>query len=103
MRVLVTGGAGFIGSHLVDRLMADGHRVTVIDDLSVGVIDNVAHHLDNDRFRFVCDSILNEATLERLIRKSEQVYHLAAVVGVKYVVDDPEMVDVLIIVKIAGV
>lgn len=89
MRILVTGGAGFIGSHLVDRLVADGHEVTVIDDLSVGVIANVAHHLDNDRFHLVCGSILDEVTLERLIRKSEQIYHLAAVVGVKYVVEDP--------------
>ncbi len=89
MRVLVTGGAGFIGSHLVDRLITDGHDVTVIDNLSVGTINNVAHHLNNDRFDFVCDSILNETTLERLVRKSEQIYHLAAVVGVKYVVEDP--------------
>jgi UDP-glucose 4-epimerase len=89
MRVLVTGGAGFIGSHLVDWLVKEGQDVTVIDDLSVGTIRNIAHHLDSERFRFVCDSILNETTLERLIRKSEQIYHLAAVVGVKYVVDDP--------------
>ena len=89
MRILITGGAGFIGSHLADRLIADGHDVTVIDNLSVGTIRNVTHHLDSDRFHFVCDSILNETTLEQLIRKSEQIYHLAAVVGVKYVVEDP--------------
>ena len=89
MRILVTGGAGFIGSHLVDRLVTDGHDVTVIDNLSVGTIENIAHHLNNDRFRFVCDSILNATTLDRLIRKSEQIFHLAAVVGVKYVVEDP--------------
>jgi UDP-glucose 4-epimerase len=89
MRILVTGGAGFIGSHLVDRLIGEGHDITVIDDLSVGKIENVARHLDSERFRFVCDSILNGTTLERLIRKSEQVYHMAAVVGVKYVVEDP--------------
>jgi UDP-glucose 4-epimerase len=89
MRILITGGAGFIGSHLVDRLIADGHDVTVIDNLSVGTIDNIAHHMDSDRFHFVCDSILNETTMEQLIRKSKQIYHLAAVVGVKYVVEDP--------------
>jgi len=89
MRILITGGAGFIGSHLVDRLMADGHDVTVIDNLAVGSIYNLAHHLDSERFHFVCDSILNERTLERLVRRSEQIYHLAAVVGVKYVVEDP--------------
>ena len=89
MRVLVTGGAGFIGSHLVDRLIKGGHKVTVIDNLSVGKIENLAHHLDSDRFHFVCDTILNLPTLERLVRKSEQIYHLAAAVGVKYVVEDP--------------
>ena len=89
MRILVTGGAGFIGSHLVDRLISDGHTVTAIDDLSVGTMDNIAHYLDNKRFRFVCDSILNQTTLESLIQESEQIYHLAAVVGVKYVVEDP--------------
>jgi UDP-glucose 4-epimerase len=89
MRVLVTGGAGFIGSHLVDRLIADGHEVTVIDNLSVGTIDNLAHHLDSDRFHFICESILNESILEKLIRRSERIFHLAAVVGVKYVVEDP--------------
>ncbi len=89
MRILVTGGAGFIGSNLVDVLMERGHEVTVIDNLSVGKASNIEHHLENDRFHFVNDSILNESTLERLIRQTDLIYHLAAVVGVKYVVDDP--------------
>lgn len=89
MRILVTGGAGFIGSHLVDALMEEGHEVTVIDNLSTGKITNVAHHLGNDRFHFVNDSILNAATLEQLVRQADLIFHLAAVVGVKYVVEDP--------------
>ncbi len=89
MRVLVTGGAGFIGSNLVDALIEQGHEVTVIDNLSVGKASNIEHHLENDRFHFVNDSILNVGTLERLIRQVDLIYHLAAVVGVKYVVEDP--------------
>ncbi len=89
MRILVTGGAGFIGSHLVDTLMEQGHQVTVLDNLSTGRVANIAHHLDNERFHFVNDSILNSKTLERLIRQVDLVYHLAAVVGVKHVLDDP--------------
>ena len=89
MQILVTGGAGFIGSHLVDVLMAEGNAVTVIDDLSVGKISNIAHHIDSDSFRFVNDSVLNVDSLEDLIPQADLIYHLAAVVGVKYVVDDP--------------
>jgi UDP-glucose 4-epimerase len=89
MRILVTGGAGFIGSNLVDVLMAQGHEVTVLDNLSVGKVDNIAAHLESDRFHFVNDTILNITTLERLIRQADQIFHLAAVVGVKYVIEDP--------------
>jgi UDP-glucose 4-epimerase len=89
MRILVTGGAGFIGSNLVDVLVEQGHEVTVIDNLAVGKASNIEHHLENDRFHFVNDSVLNVNTLERLIRQTDLVYHLAAVVGVKYVVEDP--------------
>jgi UDP-glucose 4-epimerase len=89
MRILVTGGAGFIGSNLVDALMQQGHEVTVIDNLSVGKVGNISQHLEDDRFHFVNDSILNVSTLERLIRQVDMIYHLAAVVGVKYVVEDP--------------
>ncbi len=89
MRILITGGAGFIGSHLVDALMSQGHEVTVLDNLSTGKVENIAHHLESDRFHFVNDSILNLSTLERLVRQVDLIYHLAAVVGVKYVVEDP--------------
>ena len=86
---LVTGGAGFIGSNLVDRLMDDGHEVHVVDNQSIGKIHNIQHHLDSDGFHFVNDSILNESLMERVVRAVDLIYHLAAVVGVKYVVDDP--------------
>jgi len=89
VRILVTGGAGFIGSNLVDVLMAGGHEITVIDNLSVGKASNVEHHLESECFHFVNDSILNVGTLERLIRQADVIYHLAAVVGPKYVVEDP--------------
>ncbi len=88
-RILVTGGAGYIGSHLCDALMVEGHRVTVLDNLSTGRIGNLQHLLGHERFTFVNDSILNEAEVERLVREAEVIYHLAAVVGVKYVVDNP--------------
>jgi len=89
VKILVTGGAGFIGSNLVDVLMGQGHEVTVLDNLSVGKASNIEHHLESDRFHFVNDSILNASILERLIRQADLIYHLAAVVGVKYVVEDP--------------
>jgi UDP-glucose 4-epimerase len=89
MKILVTGGAGYIGSHLVDHLMDAGHQVYVVDNLSTGKIANIAHHLNNDRFQFVNDTILNEALMERLISQVNLIYHLAASVGVKYIVEDP--------------
>ncbi|MCK4314444.1 MAG: GDP-mannose 4,6-dehydratase [Anaerolineae bacterium] len=89
MRILITGGAGFIGSNLVDTLTEQGHEITIIDDLSVGKITNIEHHLESEHFHFVNDTILNIATLERLVRQADLIYHLAAVVGPKYVVEDP--------------
>jgi len=89
MKVLVTGGAGFIGSHLVDTLLKRGDEVFVIDNLSTGKIVNLQHRLGNPRFHFVNDTILNESLVDRLVAQVDLVYHLAAVVGVKYVVQDP--------------
>lgn len=89
MKILVTGGAGYIGSNLVDALIADGHEVSVVDNLSTGKIDNIQHLLGHERFHFVNDTILNEGLMDRLIASVDQVYHLAALVGVKYVVEDP--------------
>jgi UDP-glucose 4-epimerase len=89
MRILITGGAGFIGSNLVDATMAGGHEVTVLDDLSAGRVAHIASHLHDSRFRFVNASILNCGVLESLVRDSELIYHLAARVGVRYIVDDP--------------
>ena len=89
MRVLVTGGAGFIGSHLTDALRDAGHEVWVLDNLAVGTIANIRHHLNRPGFRFIADSILDAACVDRLVAEVELVYHLAAVVGVKHVVSDP--------------
>ena len=86
---LVTGGAGFIGSHLVDALLAAGHTVTVLDDLSVGKRENFAHHSTCPEFHFELGSILDESLVDRLVAQVDAVYHLAAVVGVTYVVADP--------------
>jgi UDP-glucose 4-epimerase len=91
MRILVTGGAGYIGSNLVDSLLNDGHTVSVVDNLSTGKIANIQHLLDDERFQFVNDTILNQRLMDRLIAGVDQIYHLAAVAGVKYVVSDPLM------------
>ena len=89
MRILVTGGAGYIGSNLVDALLAEDHEVFVVDNLSTGRISNIQHLMNDDRFHFVNDTILNETLIDRIVAQVDQVYHLAAVVGVKYVVEDP--------------
>ena len=86
---MVTGGAGYIGSHLVDALIAADNHVTVLDNLSTGKVANIQHLLGHPRFRFVCDTLLNDPLVDRLVAEAEVVYHLAAMVGVKYVVEDP--------------
>jgi UDP-glucose 4-epimerase len=89
MKCLVTGGAGFIGSHLVESLLSDGHHVTVIDDLSTGQIKNLDEVITNPKLEFIKGDILNLPELEYLVEKSDIVYHLAAAVGVELVVSDP--------------
>lgn len=89
MRILITGGAGFIGSHLCDRLLADGHRVTVLDDFSTGESQNLKQHEMNSNLELISGSILDLDTLERSIAKNEYVFHLAAAVGVFNIVNNP--------------
>lgn len=87
---LVTGGAGFIGSHLVEALLSRGRSVIVLDDLSTGSLANLEHVRHNPRLHFVHDTIANEKHLDELLNEAEEIYHLAAVVGVRRVLADPE-------------
>lgn len=88
-RVLITGGAGFIGSHLAEELWAEGKEVFVIDDLSTGALGNIEHLLGKPRFYFTQGSILEAASVEQWMRHADFVYHLAAAVGVELVVKSP--------------
>jgi UDP-glucose 4-epimerase len=89
MRVLITGGAGFIGSHLSDVLLERGDEVFIIDDLSTGSIDNVVHLKGHPRFHYTIDTVTNEPVLAELIDRCDIVVHLAAAVGVKLIVEQP--------------
>ena len=89
MRALVTGGAGFIGSHLVDALLASGWEVTALDNLSTGRRENIGHLAGERRFTFVEGDVCDQAAVERAMCGCQVVFHLAALVGVKYVVDNP--------------
>src|SRR5579862_543078 len=88
-RILITGGAGFIGSHLAERLLADGQAVTVLDDFSTGRMQNIAHLLDKPGFQLVRDSVENESTVNTLVASCDAVFHLASAVGVQLIVDEP--------------
>lgn len=86
---LITGGAGFIGSHLADSLLGEGHRVLVIDDLSTGQIANIQHLKGNPSFEYVIDTISNRPLLAELVDRADAVFHLAAAVGVKLIIESP--------------
>jgi UDP-glucose 4-epimerase len=88
-KALVTGGAGFIGSHLSERLLEDGWEVFCLDDLSTGSADNVAHLTDHPNFHLIVDSVLGAAVVNELVYKCDIVYHLAAAVGVRLIVERP--------------
>jgi len=89
MRVLVTGGAGFIGSHLAERLLKDGNKAVVIDNLSTGSLRNIESFKEDSRFDFVEGDVRNAELLEPLVEQSEVVFHLAAAVGVKLIAEEP--------------
>jgi UDP-glucose 4-epimerase len=89
MIALITGGAGFIGSHLSEALLENGHDVLVLDNLSTGSIDNIAHLKGRKGFEYFIDTVDNEPLLAELIDRSEVVFHLAAAVGVKLIVEQP--------------
>jgi UDP-glucose 4-epimerase len=89
LRALITGGAGFIGSHLSETLLDGGHEVLILDDLSTGSIDNIAHLKGRPGFEYFIDSVDNEPLLAELIDRSDVVFHFAAAVGVKLIVEQP--------------
>src|SRR2546421_12023464 len=89
MRVLITGGAGFIGSHLAERHLERGDDVYILDDLSTGSIENIQHIKDHSRLKYYIDSLTNYQLTAELIDLSDIIYHLAAAVGVRLIVESP--------------
>jgi UDP-glucose 4-epimerase len=89
VRALITGGAGFIGSHLAEALLNEGHEVDVIDNLSTGSIRNIGHLKSHPKFKYVIDTLTNEPLLAELIDRNDVIFHLAAAVGVKLIVEEP--------------
>ena len=89
MRALVTGGAGFIGSNLVDRLLSEGYEVTIIDNLSSGSQEKIRSYLDNPLFNFIQESVLNEEVIKTQIKNCDVIFHLAAMVGVENYISSP--------------
>jgi UDP-glucose 4-epimerase len=89
MKVLITGGAGFIGSHLAEALLGRGDEVFILDNLSTGAIDNIEHLKANKLFHYTIDSVINEPVAAELIDRADVVFHLAAAVGVRLIVESP--------------
>jgi len=89
LRVLITGGAGFIGSHLSDAYLKRGDEVFVIDDLSTGSFENIGHLKDHPRFKYTIDSVRNQQVMAELVDQCDVIFHLAAAVGVKLIVESP--------------
>lgn len=89
MKIFITGGAGFIGSHLSERLIAEGHELTVLDDLSTGRLENLAAIKGSNALRFVEGDILDDALVQELAGDADMIFHLAAAVGVKLIMDEP--------------
>lgn len=89
MNILVTGGAGFIGSHLCRTLLTEGHDVVVLDDLSTGTYQNLEGIEDGKRLRLIVDSVNNAALVDQCVREADYVYHLASAVGVRLIIDQP--------------
>ncbi len=89
MRAFITGGAGFIGSHLSTRLLSLGHEVTIIDDLSTGSMDNIAHLKGESGYRYLIDTMFNRPLMAELVDSADVIFHLAAAVGVKRIVEFP--------------
>ena len=89
MKCLVTGGAGFIGSHLTEALLDAGHEVLILDDFSTGRNENIAHLEESDRLEVVCASIVNTDITLECVRAVDRVYHLASAVGVRLIIEEP--------------
>jgi UDP-glucose 4-epimerase len=89
MKALLTGGAGFVGSHLAEALLAAGHTVEVIDDLSTGAMENITPFVGHPRFRHTIDTVMNERLVGEMVDRADVIYHLAAAVGVKLIVEAP--------------
>src|SRR5215212_8196178 len=89
MRILITGGAGFIGSHLAEALLEGGHTVYALDDLSTGSIDNINHLKGHPKFHYTIDTVFNDSLVAEMVDRADVVFHLAAAVGVKLIVERP--------------